>query len=258
MPHCRESLLVELCGLPGVGKTHIAGTLLEDCGRYGLTVHAADASVSAAVGAPIRVPRKVLLAAEQVLVHPVLSTRAARMVAGSRQPTWRDVLSHNLGWLMTQRLLARAQRRSGVHVFSEGVVQAWWSMGLRGDGDLVVESVGDPRFGVVLPDLLVVVQAPLDVVGRRLAARASRHSRTQSLTLDDQRSELARGQGLLAALVNQWEDGAAGHPVKVLHVDNPGISADGSARADLTHVVERVLGLMLTAHHGPTSEASSA
>jgi hypothetical protein len=52
------------------------------------------------------------------------------------------------------------------------------------------------------PDLLVVVDAPLDVLMSRLESRPSRHSRTQRIAVDRRAPELERGRLLLDLLVD--------------------------------------------------------
>ena len=51
------------------------------------------------------------------------------------------------------------------------------------------------------PDLLVVVEAPVDELMRRLEVRPSQHSRTQRLVADRRAAELERGRLLLDRIV---------------------------------------------------------
>jgi thymidylate kinase len=54
------------------------------------------------------------------------------------------------------------------------------------------------------PDVVVVLHVPPTVAATRLAARASRHSRTQALEPGAAAQEIARGADLLDRLVRWW------------------------------------------------------
>jgi hypothetical protein len=90
-----------------------------------------------------------------------------------------------------------------VHVVDEGVLQALWSIGLRGKPESVLHTLASSQVWAG-PDLVIVVAAPLEVVGQRLAARGSRHARTQFLDPVGQRTELEYGKWLLDRLVEWW------------------------------------------------------
>lgn len=111
----------------------------------------------------------------------------------------------------------------------EGLTQALWSIGSRGDVTEMLDhasSAGHPS-----ADVVVLVRAPIALVRRRLDERSSRHSRLQRVADDAIDEELARGEALLDRLVEWWRNarGSTG----VLHVK------DGSAGAveELVRVV---------------------
>jgi hypothetical protein len=220
--------VAELCGLPGVGKTYVAGRLREHCGRLGVRLHAADATVGAATPVPRRTARKAALVTTQVLTRPVPSAHAVAAIAGSRQPHPRNVVSWCVQWLIAQRLLAAARRAGGAHLFDEGPLQALWSIGLRGDVAGLLRPETHRLLAPEVPDLLVVIDAPLDTIARRLTARPSQHSRTQRLPPAERCAELTRGQDLLDRLV-EWRRSPAGGTVPVVYVRN----LDSGPRAGL-------------------------
>jgi hypothetical protein len=55
------------------------------------------------------------------------------------------------------------------------------------------------------PDVVVVVEAPLDAVRRRIETRSSVHSRTQRLPEEELLRELQRGDELLRDLLEWWQ-----------------------------------------------------
>ena len=191
-------LVVELCGLPGSGKSALAEATCAALRRHGVEAVVADLPVSAAAPASARVRRKVLAAAAAAAGDPVATARVVRAVAGSR-PTPRDGLGLAAQWLTVRGLQRAARARVGVSLVEEGVVQTLWSLALRAPED----GAGVPRMlDAWSPDLLVVVDAPLDVLLGRLESRASRHSRTQRLAVDRREPELERGRLLLDLLVD--------------------------------------------------------
>jgi hypothetical protein len=191
-------LVVELCGLPGSGKSVLAAHTCAALRRSGVDAVVADLPVSAAAPASARVRRKVLAAAVAATAEPVATGRAIRVVASSR-PTPRDGLGLLAQWLTVQQLQRRARARPGVWLLEEGSVQTVWSLALR------ASAPGADVAGLLEvrpPDLVVVVEAPLDVLLRRLDDRPSRHSRTQRLAADRRGAELVRGRLLLDRLVD--------------------------------------------------------
>src|SRR5690606_13259428 len=115
-------------------------------------------------------------------VHsPAATLDAGRCAAVSRQESARDAVAWLAQWLAVRRAIARARREPGPSLIEEGVVQSLWPLGLRARGPSVARFLErTPRWA--RGDLLVVVEAPADAVLERLAARSSRHSRTQRLS----------------------------------------------------------------------------
>ncbi|HYJ68136.1 MAG TPA: hypothetical protein VEX15_10810, partial [Nocardioidaceae bacterium] len=85
------------------------------------------------------------------------------------------------------------------------------------------------------PDLLVVVEAPVGVIRERLAARSSRHSRTQRLDAESQIEELRRGRELLESVAT-WAS------VETQVVCNDGRVAPETLAAQVADWVSRITG----------------
>ncbi len=229
------ALLVEFCGRPGAGKSHLATALVDALRRRGIPARAGDASVSPDVAAIRRSPGKLRAAGREVLDDPAGSARAGLAVARAERSAG-DAVSRSMQWFVTQRVLDRAIRRGGVHVFQEGVVQALWSIGLRGDPERLLEvlEAGDAPW--IRPQLLVVVNAPVEVAAARLGARRSSHSRTQALAADERTVELRRGHELLGCLVEWWR--ASSREGEIVEVAN---GDDGPPDREVARLVDRVL-----------------
>ena len=101
--------------------------------------------------------------------------------------------------------MAVARSTPGVSVFDEGVTQALWSLGLRGDPSTTLAALGRTVGRWEHPDHIIVLDLALEVIDRRLSERGSRHSRLQDVgDAAARRAELAKGRELLERLVDWW------------------------------------------------------
>lgn len=232
--------VVELCGLPGAGKTTLARAVVEVLATAGVTATVLDAPVSAAVTQPARVARRLGLASAAAVRWPLRSARSATWFAFGRQPL-RDASAAYVQWLAVQSLVRDAHGTARLHLLEEGAVQTLWTAQLRAAGPLP----GRTPWGLLPPaarsDAVLLVDVPVATVAARLARRASRHSRTQLLAPDARRAELARGRDLLEQLV-------ATCPVPVLRV-----SSDDSRTKEQTAllVADRLLDVIAARSPGP-------
>ena len=204
------SLAVELCGLPGAGKSTVAQAARDRLAAAGVSCDLADQDVSAAATPRRRLRRRTTSALRESATHPVRTSAAAAAVLASRQSRPRDTVAVLAQWLAVRDLLAGCHRSPGVHLFEEGVLQRLWTIGLRGGYDTSARLWHnlDPARRT---DLVVVLDLPATEAAARLRGRPSRHSRVQGLGSDAMLDELVRGERLLSTLV-------AGCPVPVVHV----------------------------------------
>jgi len=206
-------LVVEFCGLPGSGKSTLAAHTCRAMRSQGVDAYIADLPVSAAAPRPARVLRRGGLALRQVAGGPGDAWKAARVMAATR-PSTRDGAALLTQLLAAQGLTAEARRGDRVALLEEGLVQTLWSVGLRSPVDSR-DRLADWLAMTARADVVVLVDAPTGTLLHRLAARPSRHSRTQRLAPDRRLPELALGRGLLDGLL-------AGLPGQVLTVRNDG------------------------------------
>jgi len=198
------ALSVELVGIPGSGKSRRARTLAARLGDRGFAVGQPQAPLGPSVPTGPRLARKALACGATVATEPVTAARVVRGVLRSGQPGRGQALGRIVQWLVAEDVAARAARGPcAVNLVDEGLVQALWSIGLRADVGPVLAALDDAP-GRAPADLLVVVRVPPEVALARLAARASRHSRTQLLDEPERLAELERGARLLEHLVEWW------------------------------------------------------
>lgn len=208
-----RALVVEFCGLPGSGKSSLAGQTCRAFRAAGVEAHVIDTPVSAAVPTHTRLRRRGSLALAGLAAQPLDTARAARLVAATG-PSPRDGAALLAQLLTVQRLTARARLRGGVALLEEGTVQTMWSLALRSTTG-TFEAIHRELTAGCGSDVVVVVEAPSDVLLGRLDRRPSRHSRTQRLPPGDRAPELEHGRRLLGQLL-------VGLPQTTLTVSNDG------------------------------------
>jgi hypothetical protein len=231
--------VVELFGLPGSGKSSLARELLQISADIGLPMNLPVASVGPAVPPLPRRARKLWLAAGHMLQRPVPSFITIRSIVSFQRPRT-EGLSRCMQWAITQRLLTSAGRSPGVHLFDEGLLQALWSVGLRGDVTPTLRSLEQRSGRCATPDLVVTMHVSIDEIEDRLAARHSRHSRLQECRDPIvRRRELAQGAELVKSLVAWWEH-IAPEPGRLIEIRNdPGRDLHGEAVALLGMIASR-------------------
>jgi hypothetical protein len=159
---------------------------------------------------------------------------AALVASGQRRPI--DGFARWLSWSTTQQLIRESRGVRGVHVLDEGVLQALWSIGLRADVEPVLQMLtGKPR-SWQLPDLVIVIDAPVPLVDGRLSSRSSEHSRTQALDPVQRVRELERGKAVLDHLLSWWPL-LGGPPSAVLRVANSEVGLSESA---IRRIIDRI------------------
>ncbi len=199
-----STVVVELCGLPGAGKTTLATTLEAALAARGITCLVADREISAAVPRSQRAMRRMRHAASMAVRRPRSTGRTARQFAAVRNGSARDTAAALVQWLAVSDLAGSARSRPGVHLLEEGLVQTAWTLLLRAEAspaEITARALLDAVPTVCRSDLVLLVDAPVEVAADRLGARRSRHSRTQLLAADQRVTELARGRDLLEAVV---------------------------------------------------------
>ena len=211
-----RSIVVELCGLPGAGKTWLSSAI--ELARNGPAISRSTGRIAPDVPAGRRLSRKLGLVAAEATRRPLVEARVAHRIARSGQPGAGEAAKRWVQWASTQSLMSRARGAPGVHVFDEGVLQALWSLALRGDPAATLHTLTGSAGRWSAPDLVIVLDPPVELLVRRLRHRASEHSRLQRLADDEElRAELVHGRSLLDRLVAWWDEafGAAAPVVRI-------------------------------------------
>ena len=195
-------MIIELCGVPGAGKSTIAQELVNELHSLGRAASLPLEEVSPRRPRSRRLRRKLRRAAVEAAGHPLASARTVRAVMRSRQPTRREVAIRSLNWLVLRAAMRRASTMAGFHIIDQGLVQELCSLGFAGDAGSAID-VADPGVGLLAPDLILVVEVELGLADQRLAARPGRESRVEGDGVD-RRHELERQAELVEELLAAW------------------------------------------------------
>jgi hypothetical protein len=130
--------------------------------------------------------------------------RTARTIAATRQRTGTDLVRTFVNLTYVSAVLRHGATAARVQLVEQGAAQALWSVGL---------SAGDPAWTEVIkqhdvlgltPDLVVLVEADLDTIRRRLADRDATVRLERMLKQDS--TMLARSSSLLETVVRLLQE----------------------------------------------------
>jgi hypothetical protein len=199
-------LVVEFVGLPGVGKSHATRLVAKALAAAGTPVRSAALRVNHELGAFQRVVYKSSLAVSEIVRSPVDALRVGRALIRSGQENPFDVVRLSYNWFFLLGLSRRARSRAAVELLDEGIVQQLWSIGFAGGERAIRECSATLLRGSAgahaIPDVVVVVEAPLEVIESRLVTRRSGAGRVDRMDAADHHAALLRGNEVFAELLS--------------------------------------------------------
>jgi thymidylate kinase len=201
----RQNLVVEFVGLPGVGKSHAARLVVARLEAVGITVSSSALRVNHELGTLRRVLYKLAIGAGEMVRHPTAPVRVGHALIRSRQQSPFDVARLSYNWFFLVGLLRRVRARPGVELLDEGTVQQLWSIAFAGGEDVIrdcsTELLRASPTARPLPDVVVLVEAPIGLVESRVEARRSRAGRLDRMEVAERQSALVRGTRLFGELL---------------------------------------------------------
>ena len=202
-----QPLVVEFVGLPGVGKSHATRLVAARLAAVGTPAQSSALRINHELGRSRRVLYKSGICAVEALRCPGRAARVGRALIGSGQQSRVDVLRLLYNWLFLAGLLRRARAGPVVELLDEGIYQLLWSIGFAG-GERVIRDYSStflmgPPSEVPLPDVVVVVEAPLGLIQARLESRKTRAGRLDRMEAAERQTALVRGADLLNELLSE-------------------------------------------------------
>lgn len=223
-----SSLLVEFVGLPGVGKSHATRRLAARLADAGVPSRSSALVLHEELPPPARILRKSAACAAQVVRRPGPSWRLVRTLVRTGQKRRLDVLRLAYNWLARVDLVRRARSSPGVELLDEGPLQLLWSVGFQGREDTLRKwgsTLTETAPVGFLPDVVVVVLAPLDVIEARLSARGKRAGRADRMDVTQRKAALIHGADLLVEILRAAPalvDGGGGPMLRSIRNADPG------------------------------------
>lgn len=226
--------IVEFLGVPGAGKTTLAGGVAQRLRATGLTVHETFEDWNTS-----RLARLADLAGSFVPVlrwNPSLLVRGWELGSPVAAHPSRDRAKTAMYWVSRSGHYERARRVPGIHLIDQGVLQAYWSLYFAGHGESLDRLRHRLESSRQHADLVVVVSAGEETVLSRLAARPGMTSRLER-SLEDPEEAMSRAQAAVDRALGHLEDPAS-RPrlVKVVNDDDDGrLTAADEVSALLIH-----------------------
>jgi hypothetical protein len=236
-PH---ALVVEFVGLPGVGKSHATRLAAARLAALGIPARSAALRVNHELGSCRRVLYKSGVCATEALGRPGCASRVWRILIRSGQQRRVDVVRLSYNWLFVLGLLRRARSRTVVELLDEGIFQLLWSIGFSGRDRVIRDCsstfVEGRAHALPMPDVVVLVEAPLGLIQARMASRASRAGRLDRINATERHAALVRGADLLAEVLSKdvgLVGGVSGPLLRRVRNGDPGdLDADVDALVD--------------------------
>ncbi len=232
-------IVVEFFGLPGVGKSHATRLLAARLAAAGIATRSAALIINHELSGWRRVLYKCGICGGELVRGPRRAWRLAQTLVRTGQRNRLEVVRLFYNWLVLEGVVRRARTRHAVEVLDEGLFQILWSVGLAGRDGAIGEFTSIISDGagssLPMPDVLVVVDAPLEIILERLTVRGSRDSRVDRMNNPERRQALLRGADLLSEVLSEevgLVGGCFGPALRRLRTDDPqALGADVEALA---------------------------
>ena len=179
MTGMRRWAVIEFIGLPGVGKSALSHRIADILERRGWRVEQPTYATDHELSTWERYLLKLRLVAAEVMRHPWRAWRSLRAIAMTRQARAMDFVGVSVNWLFVSALLRRAQRRGGVHLFDEGLLNTLWSVGFSANAADTVAILGRLAREAPPPLVATFLEADHATIRQRLGRRKNGHSRLE-------------------------------------------------------------------------------
>jgi hypothetical protein len=208
-------LLVEFVGMPGVGKSELSHRIAARLAAAGERVREPSYELAHGPSPARRRCWKSLHVVRQLALDPLSSLRALAAIGRTQQRGLGMRVRLVVNALLVASLAAQARRRPGIHLLDQGLLQAAWSVALEDRPGAPLPLLDTRGLCGAIADLVVIVDADLGTVQRRLSERPGRESRLEQEGVGPEALQRgARLVGELRAAVKR------GRLARVIEADN--------------------------------------
>ena len=217
----RRSAVIEFIGLPGAGKSTLSHRVAEILQQRGWRVEQPTYSVNHEMRTWERLLLKLRLVLAEAIFHPARAVRSVNAILATRQASAADFMGVTVNWLFMSSLLRKSDRRTGVHIFDEGPLNALWSIGFSAGSAGTAGILGELARQRSTPVVVALVEVDIAAVRERLDLRKDGRSRLERTGPADDAWERARRalQQVKATLQMLTDEGA---DIQVVAVRNRG------------------------------------
>ena len=173
----RNGFIVEFLGLPSVGKTTLSNLVAEILRRRGLPVLQPYARKARGVGSVFLKLWGLTLYTNFVIRNPKFAFLSSRAILASGQRSNADLRNVLLTWLDISALMQRYRQAISICVIDQGIFQALWSIGFSGEKTDLFDIAKKLQALIPTPHMVVVIEASLATIERRLSDRTEDNSR---------------------------------------------------------------------------------
>ena len=230
-PMDKRGLVVEFLGLPGVGKSTLAAEVASALQKEGVPVRFEDLRRVPWLLKRLRSSRDIL---GLTLRKPRYVYLSGRSIRASKQRSPYDLLKVMHNWLNVTARAERVRPAPTVTLVDQGLFQALWSVSYNSQEREAAKFVRRLSALMPQPDLLILLEAEIPTVARRLRDRGESASR-----LDPQRNaafepELARASRLLEGIVKLTK--GAPSDLEIVTITN----RDGALQTSVEQAVQAI------------------
>jgi len=189
-------MLIEFVGLPGAGKTTMSRRVTELLLDRQLTVDETTYDLSRKYRRLPGLLVKSTYLTRYAVAHPRLAFSDSVGIAATQQATLLDLGKSIFNWMFIASLTSRKRSPARLMILDQGVAQAMWSIGFAAQRETWLDELcARAQTSAHKPDLLIHVRADFQKIGDRLATRAQRLSRMDSLGWDHNVLQRAEAHG---------------------------------------------------------------
>lgn len=181
----QKNIVAEFLGLPGVGKTTLSNRVSEIIFQRGMSVNPTGYSTSKGFRSCIRMLQVLLFIIGFAISSPRYSFLSFSAIIKSKQKSKGDLSTALLNWFVMSSRIYQYRNANGIRLLDQGIFQALWTIGFGSKKPDPVFIMGRLHKLIPTPHMVVVVEANLSTIERRMSNRLIHISRIEERLPDD-------------------------------------------------------------------------